>query len=100
MKKGTSVTLLTISIGWLTWTIYSLSGPGLVLMVSSALYGTYFIFILMRGAEDALWSAISLPFGYVFFFKGAGASLIVMVALSIIFAALTLILLPWVLYRG
>lgn len=100
MRKWTTVILLIISIGWLIWTIYSLSGPGLVLMVSSVLYGTYFIFILTRGAEDALWSAISLPLGYVFFFKGAGASLMVTVALSIIFAVLTLVLLPWVLYRG
>lgn len=60
----------------------------------------YFVYIIKQPAPDVLWSTVSLPFGFFIFYKAAGFSLSMTVILSVGLAFLTLILLPWILYRG
>ncbi len=96
-NKVLGLLMLAASIAWLTKIAYGAGGPWLL---DLAIYGAYFIFIAFFGAKEAVWSAISLPLGYVFFLKGAGASFLLTAALSSLLAALTLVFLPWVLYRG
>ncbi len=69
-------------------------------LLSSLLYVAYFVFIFKRSAQDVLWSIISLPLGFFIFYLGAGSSVGLAVLLSIVFAYLTLLYLPWMLYRG
>lgn len=99
-NKIISLLLLGAAIGSLLRAAHSQSGPSYSFFFSAAIYGLYFIFVSGRKAKDALWSAISLPLGYVFFFKGAGASFPLSALLSAGLAALTLIFLAYVLYRG
>ncbi|HDP69427.1 MAG TPA: hypothetical protein ENN38_01280 [Actinobacteria bacterium] len=69
-------------------------------IVSILVCAAYFIYIIRRPAPDVLWGIISLPFGLLIFYKAAGFSLSLTVLLSVGLAFLTLILLPWILYRG
>ncbi|MDO8886112.1 hypothetical protein [Candidatus Oleimmundimicrobium sp.] len=98
--KSFFLAILFLVFGLLISFIFTKDCSLVIKFLSSLLYVAYFVFIFKRSAQDVLWSIISLPFGFFIFYLGAGSSIGLAVLLSIVVAYLTLLYLPWILYRG
>ena len=98
--KSVFLVSLLLVMGFLIVFVFNETALPLTKVLIVLLYFAYFIYILKRTAPDVLWSIISLPFGFFIFYKAAGFSLSLTVLLSVSLAFLTLILLPWIIYRG
>ena len=91
---------LLLVMGFLVVFVFTETTLPITRVLIALLYFAYFIYILKRPAPDVLWSIISLPLGFFIFYKAAGFSLSLTALLSVGLAFLTLILLPWIVYRG